>query len=85
MSADNGIYIAHFPDGVRVIHAQAIENLDYYHAGSDEYNKEIESYFKSAKLFTDEDEAVKFAFQYAKEFDVLEYGVSDLGELPKTW
>ena len=27
MSADNGIYVAQFPDGYRVIHAQAIDNL----------------------------------------------------------
>jgi hypothetical protein len=85
MSADNVVYIAHFPDGVRVIHTQEIDNIDSFPAGTDEYNKEIESYFKDAKLFIDEDEAVKFAFQYAKEFDILEYGISDLGPLPKTW
>ncbi len=34
MSADNGIYIAKFPEGWRVIHAQAIENINYYPKGS---------------------------------------------------
>ena len=29
MSADNGIYIGKFLDGIRVIHAQAIDNVFY--------------------------------------------------------
>jgi len=85
MSSNNGIYIAHFPDGIRVIHAQAIENLNYFAVGTDKYNQEIASYFKDAKFFTDEDEAIRFAFKFAKELTVLEYGINDLGELPKTW
>lgn len=85
MSADNGIYIAHFPDGVRVIHAQAIENLDYFPVGSIERANEIARYFKDAKLFDDEDKAVKHAFEFSKQINVLEYGIHDLGQLPKTW
>jgi hypothetical protein len=88
MSADNGIYIAHFPDGIRVIHAQAIGNLNYFPAGTWAYEQEIANYFQDAKFFTDEDEAVKFAFEHAKEIQKdgpLEYGISDLGPLPKTW
>jgi hypothetical protein len=33
MSADNGIYIAKFPDGFRVAYSSAIENVDYYRKG----------------------------------------------------
>ncbi len=85
MSADNGIYIAKFTDGFRVIHALAIDNLTYYPENSWEYNEEIKNYFHNAKRFDTEDEAVKFAWEYSKTFDILEYGICDLGNLPKTW
>lgn len=34
MSADNGIYIAKFPNGYKVAYAMAIENVDYFPKGS---------------------------------------------------
>ena len=56
MSGDNGIYIAEFPDGFRVIHAQAIENLAYFEEGTKAWKDEIRTYFKDTKLFTKKSE-----------------------------
>ena len=80
MSADNGIYIAKFPDGWRWCHGSAIENLTYYPAGSPERKNELKAYFGDSKLYTDEQECVMDAFEFAKTVSILEYGVSDLGE-----
>src|SRR5260370_8516343 len=80
MSADNGIYIGHFSDGeIRVIHAQAIENL-WYPANS-ENAEEIVRYFKDAKPLT-ETESIRRAFQLKQSVRegslVLEYVISTL-------
>lgn len=80
MSADNAILIAHFPDGYRVIHAQAIENIDYYPAGSKEYKKVLKDYFGNAKVFETEKEAYEEAERKANDTDILEYGVINIGE-----
>lgn len=79
MSSDNGIYIAQFPDGFRVIHAQAIDNLNYFEEGTEDWKNEFESYYGNAKVFKIEEEAVLFAHNLAKNYDVLEYGVSSIG------
>ena len=91
ISADNGIYIAEFPtlDGSRewrVIHAQAIDNLDYYPEGSPEEAREIIEYFgtDSARIFSNLDAALKAAFELEDEIlnddfcPILEYGVCRL-------
>ena len=85
ISADNGIYIAEFPtlDGSRewrVIHAQAIDNLDYYPEGSPEEAREIVEYFGTdrARIFGDSDSAFKAAFEMQDEYGWTEYGVCTL-------
>ena len=82
ISADNGIYIAKFPDGYRVIYAQAIDNLWYYPDGSEEQLTEIKNYFEYAPVYDTRESAILAAYGKAKEYDMLEYGVSEIGELP---
>ena len=86
MSADNGIYIGHFPDGWRVTHAQAIENIDYYPEGSAERKQELKEYFGKSKLYPSLDEAYQKALEIESEianseFPILEYGICILGKL----
>jgi hypothetical protein len=87
MSADNGIYIAKFPDGFRVIHAQAIENIVYHPLRTKQWKKTMKEYFGKAPLFATKDEAVLYAHKMEEEIladgccPILEYGVSYLGEL----
>ena len=80
MSADNGIYIAKFLDGYKVIEASAIDNLDFYPKGSEENRKEWQSYFGKAKTFKTEAEAVHYAYELYRECDICEYGIVNLGE-----
>lgn len=84
MSADNGIYIAKFPDGYRVIYTQCIDNIDFYPEGTKQRKKELKKYFGKSKLFETEDSAYKEARLMEKEFtkdgDYLEYGVCYIGE-----
>lgn len=82
MSADNGIYIGHFANGeIRVIHAQAIDNLWYPQGENAEY---IVRYFKDAAVFYDPIDAGKRAFEMEEEIlsddycPILEYGISTL-------
>lgn len=87
MSADNGIYIAKFPDGFRVIHAQAIENINYFPEGSEEYFKTLKRYFEKAEVIPTKDEAILLGHKMAEDimnsdFPILEYGVSYIGEYP---
>jgi len=83
MSADNGIYIAEFPDGFRVIHAQAIENLYFYEEGSKEWHDTIDGYFKESKVLKTEKEARKTAQEMNKkitdEYLFTEYGICSIG------
>jgi len=86
MSADNGIYIVQFPDGYRVTHAQAIENIDYYNPGTKERKEILKDYFSESPLF----KTTEKAFEYAKEINeeilkddfcpIVEYGICYLGE-----
>lgn len=87
MSADNGIYIAKFPDGYRVAHAAAIDNLDYYPEGSEERKQVLKDYFGDAKVFQTHEEAYSEAKRIEKEwvkddedFCFLEYGICTIGE-----
>lgn len=93
MSADNGIYIGRFPieEGnsqieYRVIHEQAIDNINYNpgenHSAAYENPREIVSYFGDTKPMT-EQEAVKEAFNIEAEIlksecPIIEYGISTI-------
>lgn len=87
MSADNGIYIAEFSDGFRVIHAQAIDNIGYFPPGSTERRDMLEEYFGPAKIIPTKRDAVIEAKHQAREilsnrhWAILEYGIVDLGRL----
>jgi hypothetical protein len=97
MSADNGIYIAHFPHGFRVIHAQAIENIDWArdHDGKTIKNvglvslkETLRDYFMRSKVFKSISDVNKEAWLLEQEimdsdFPVLEYGIGYIGELPE--
>jgi hypothetical protein len=82
MSADNGIYIGKFPTDsgheYRVIHAQAIENVDY--GNIEMQNAYRFAYFgrKGVEVFADRGIALVYAYDWAKEFDILEYGVVEI-------
>jgi len=80
MSADNGIYIAKFPEGYRVIHAQAIDNIDFFPEGTVERRNVLKEYFWGSKIIKTEEEAWNVARELSKEYDYLEYGTSFLGE-----
>ena len=89
MSADNGIYIAKFPDGYRVCHAQAIENIAYYPENSKNRKEELKKYFGKSPVFEKRDDAEKYAFELYHQMEdegyglfgfVLEYGISYIGE-----
>lgn len=64
----------------RVIHAQNIEDCEY---GSTQEMKDASlcDYFgedRVVKIFSDRRDALLFAHDWAKEFDILEYGVSEM-------
>lgn len=75
MSADNGIYIAQFRDGFRVIHAQAIENIDYYEEGTPEWRVTNKDFWGKSKVFVTFQEALKGAHILSQCFPFLEYGI----------
>jgi hypothetical protein len=89
MSADNGIYIASFDNKkeYRVIHAQAIENLDYFDGEFDQAY-EIVRYFRNLpKIFQTKETALIGAHEMEEEirksdFPVLEYGVCFICDYP---
>ena len=92
MSADNGIYIAKFPDGFRVAYAQCIENIDYYRRGSKARKVELGAYFGGSPLFSTKELASAYAFEMYERMKkdeeengmfgcfILEYGISYIGE-----
>ena len=91
MSADNGIYIAKFPDGYRVAYAQAIENIDYYPAGSKKRKKTLKQYFGRSPIFKKYKKARKYASRLYHKMEkderyemfrvfILEYGICYIGE-----
>ena len=82
MSADNGIYVAHFSDGYRVAEISAIDNLGFYaNRSRKELVEYIEDCFKFSIVFSTFAAAMCEAHAMASECPVLEYGVSYLGEL----
>lgn len=84
MSADNGIYIAKFPDGYRVTHAQAIDNVDYFPEGTPERKDELKNKFGRSEVFDNMNDALNKARRLEKEIEDeglwTEYGIVDLGE-----
>lgn len=91
MSADNGIYIAKFPDGYRVTDVVGcIENIDYDPPNSKERKRELKAYFGNSKVYKVRKDAYDYAWEvYDKwytdeeEYGIgcpIEYGVSYIGE-----
>jgi hypothetical protein len=86
MSADNGIYVAKFPDGYRVAYAMAIDNIDYFPVGSRKRKKELYNYFGGSEVFNTKDAAfanaymLYEAFMEDDDFCILEYGIQFIGE-----
>ena len=80
MSADNGVYIAKFKDGYRVIEAGAIDNLDYYPSGSLKEKEIWFRYFSRSPVYNTKEDAILAAHKIAEGCDILEYGVVDLGD-----
>ena len=84
MSADNGIYILVTPtnnggEEYRVVHAMAIDNLDYdVPEGWDLNPEEVKNYFENTPVFGDEKEALDYAHELAKDWPFLEYGISSI-------
>jgi hypothetical protein len=85
MSADNGIYIlkTEGPE-FRVSYMTAIDNLYWdENTGNCTRDEEIvirnaREMFQGCKVFTDESEAVMFAFEQSKQYDFLEYGIQTI-------
>lgn len=85
MSADNGIYIAKFPEGYRVAYAAAIENLTTHPEGSDERKNVLREYFGESPIIDSIEEAVSYAKELEKKYEYLEYGVVILFNEFESW
>lgn len=86
MSVDNSIIVAKFPDGYRVVHAQAVENLWYYKEWTDKRKETINDYFYWAPLFETKDLAMRKALDIEQEilesdFPILEYWIRYIWEI----
>ena len=83
MSADNGIYLHKFPEGWKVCHTQAIENI-FWLAEEGKYNeKYLNEYFKDSPVFKTREEASIYAWKLYDEimksdFPIIEYGISEV-------
>ena len=91
MSADNGIYIAKFPDGYRVTDVVGcIENIDYHRKNTKARKKTLAEYFGDSKLFKTKRGAYRQAqkvyerfTEYEDKFGIgcpIEYGIGYVGE-----
>lgn len=80
MSADNWIYIAKFPDGYRVAHAMAIENVDYYPENSIDRKIVLKGYFGKSKVHTTIESAVNAAKEIEAKEWWTEYWICEIGE-----
>lgn len=80
MSADNGVYIASFPNGnIRVAHAfeshiSELENRNFYTV--QEEREALESQFAGCPVFREESEALLEAGKILKDVGYTEYGIS---------
>jgi hypothetical protein len=85
MSADNGIYAIKYKENdYRVVHAGAIENLDYYERETDDWKQTVIDYFNDSKTYSTHKDVMKEAYRIAavmgNDGDFIEYGVQYLGE-----
>ena len=91
MSADNGIYIAKFPDGYRVTDVvQCIENVDYHRPNTKARKKMLTSYFGNSPVFQSKVKALLHAGKIYNKWTEeenesgwgcpIEYGISFIGE-----
>ncbi len=81
ISADNGIFILHTTDEkFRVVHAQAIDNIDYY-KGKDKkkYEATLVSYFGDSKVYDNEEAALGKAGELYDEIMNDDYGICEYG------
>ena len=87
MSADNGIYILESPvrsgKEFRVLHTQAIDNLDYeVPEGFDLNPEQVVQYFGESEVFKTREEANKIAQALYEEvingMGIVEYGISTI-------
>ena len=85
MSSDNGIYIAKFPDGYRVIEACAIDNIDYDPIGSKERKETLKSYFEGCTVFPTIQKAMQEALRIHDKFGYTEYGIRILPHDYELW
>ncbi len=80
MSADNGVYLHKFKEGWRVVHGQAVENINYK-PEKDGYNhKELHDYFSESPVFKTEIAAMTYAMKlykkYMDRYGCVEYGIA---------
>lgn len=78
MSADNGIYIAKFTDGYRVVHAQAIDNCFWEGYSEEEKHAERILYFAASQNYSSLEEAYEQAIVLAQSIGYTEYGICEL-------
>lgn len=79
MSADNGTYVAHFPNGeMRVAYGSAsvIDELESHFYSPEEARDEIGNIFGGSKVYVNHDEALLDA--HAEDGGETEYGVTEI-------
>ena len=88
MSADNGIYILSLKDQHRVVHTQAIENLNWnYYTNKFEENPvstRVFEIFEIANGYSSIHDALQYALALSKHYGYIEYGISTI-PIDKTW
>ena len=87
MSADNGVYILHTkgPE-YRVIHAAAIDNIDYDPPQGLDFNPDVAlDYFGQSKVYKSEAEALLAARQIQKGLPICEYGICTIDYSSYLW
>lgn len=79
MSSDNGIYIAQFKDGFRVVHGMAVDNLKYYPRGSQDEMDTWKDFFCGSITYATLQEAYEQANILYLDWPICEYGIVNLG------
>lgn len=82
MSADDGIYIHHFRNGWRVVHTQAIENINYEPDHGNYNRRTLYDVFSGSPLFKTEKAAYAYAQKLYKKavdrYGYTEYGICEV-------
>ena len=81
MSADNGIYIAIFPDGsFRVAHAFAsvVDELESHYYSPEEYKEGVEHIWGGSDVHMDQEEALVDAQMQLHAEEYTEYGICEI-------